>query len=115
MAVVAWVNFAYKLTAWRRDRASPALRSMTAASVFVALAFTLSTPWVYTTLDRLLAVPNLARLLSHTSVMALGISTQAWLLYWVSPPERLRPRVWRRAALFATAATAMTVLFILAP
>jgi hypothetical protein len=115
VAVTAWVVLVFKIVALRSDRRSVALWTMSASSLFVALSGTFSTPIVYTRLDALLGVPNLARLLSHTSIMAMGISTQAWLLYCVSPPERLRQRVLRRASLFLVAATAMTVLFVLAP
>lgn len=113
-AVISWIAVGFKVAALRRDPTSPAQRAMVASFAALAVSFTFSTPPVYLAFDRLVGVPNLARLCAHSSVMALSISAQGWLLYWAHP-DQIRARVLRRTAVFIAVVAAMTVLFFLAP
>ncbi|MDI6102646.1 hypothetical protein QLQ12_28905 [Actinoplanes sp. NEAU-A12] len=113
-AGIAWLAFGFKAAALRHDPSSPPLRSMTATFLTLASAMTFATPWVYLGFDAFVNVPNLARLCTHVSVMALSLSVQGWLLYWASP-ENLRRSLLRRGALFLVVVATMTALFVLAP
>ena len=105
----------YKLPDLLRDPKSPMLRAFCAAVASLLWGFTFATPVIYVSFDRLVGVPNLARLMMHTGIMALSAALQRLLLYWAYPAEEAAARARRRVGGFLLAVATMTVLFILAP
>src|SRR5690606_6600858 len=114
VAVVALIALAYKIPALLRDPRSPTRRALVAMLACLVWAPTVNTPAVYLAFDQLVGVPNLARLVAHTGILGFAVSVQILLLYW-TVPQPGAARTWLRLASVAAAATAMTVLFILAP
>ncbi|MGK5629357.1 MAB_1171c family putative transporter [Streptomyces sp. URMC 123] len=109
-AVVAWLALAYKLTALRRSPRDNALIALCCVLGFSALSFTLSHPYVWRHVDRLVGVPNGAALLAMTCVMLLVASQQIVLEFWAHPPRR----AWRGARLrMLTTALVLTTLVTL--
>ncbi|MFJ9418666.1 MAB_1171c family putative transporter [Streptomyces sp. NPDC101227] len=96
-AVVAWLAFAYKLSALRKSPRDYALIALCGALLFSALSFTLAEPSLYQAIDRLLGVPNSAALMCMGCVVALLACQQVVLSFWAHPPglawRRARPRV----------------------
>jgi membrane-associated phospholipid phosphatase len=113
--VIAWIAFLYKLRDLRHDPKSPMLRSFCAALASVAYGLTFATPVVYVTFDRLVGVPNLARLMMHVGIMSFSASVQRLLLHWAYPGDDARARAARRIWVYVAAVAALTTLFILAP
>lgn len=114
VAVVGAIALAYKIPALLRDPRSPTRRALVAMLACLVWAPTMNTPAVYLAFDRLVGVPNLARLVAHTGILGFAVSVQILLLHW-TVPQPARWRTWMRLASVAVAATAMMVLFILAP
>lgn len=114
VAVVAVIALAYKIPALLRDPRSPTRRALVAMLACLVWAPTMNTPAVYLAFDRLVGVPNLARLVAHAGILGFAVSVQILLLHW-TVPQPGAARTWIRLASVAAAATAMTVLFLLAP
>jgi hypothetical protein len=114
-AVLSFVAFVYKFLGLRRDPRNSAMRALVASLGGMCAGFLFITPWVYTAFDSAVGVPNLARLLTHVSVMFLTAAMQRWLLFWVYEPDEVRRRGRIRLVVFCLSVAAMTALFIAAP
>ncbi|WP_018680938.1 MAB_1171c family putative transporter [Actinokineospora enzanensis] len=113
-AGVAWVSLLLKLPSLlRRDR-GPAAIAIGLFYLFMGLTFTISDPRVWAVLDRATGVPNLALLLSQSSVICVSASQLAALTFWAHPDEKARPMVRRQMWGFAGVLAAMAVLFAMA-
>jgi hypothetical protein len=113
--VLAWAAVVVKLPAVRRSPGNPALRAFWTALVALAMSFTVLLPPVYFTVDRLLGIPNLARLLAHALALVNACAAQAFLLHLNFPRAVARRKVRRRGWGLAATLVLMTVLFTLAP
>lgn len=114
VAALAAIALAYKIPALLRDPRSPTRRALVAMLACLVWAPTVNTPVVYLAFDRLVGVPNLARLVAHAGILGFAVSVQILLLHW-TVPQPARWRTWVRLASVVVAAAAMTVLFVLAP
>jgi hypothetical protein len=114
-AVLAWTGLAYRLArGLRQDPRDPSLYSVGAAFALLGIIFTVSTPAVWSRIDRAVAIPNLSLLISQGCVIAFSGTIQCIIIFWTHP----RPDSWRRArwrvAWVLGVLVAMTVLFIAA-
>jgi hypothetical protein len=114
-ALLLWAAAAFRLPAVRCHPADLALRAYWLALVSLAAALTVLLAPIAVALDRLLGIPNLARLLGNGLALASSLSVQAFLLLLnfdrAVALRKIRTRSWWLAA----ALVAMTVLFALAP
>ena len=111
-AAVAWTALAYRLVrGLRQDPRDPALYAVCTAFALMGVIFTVSTPAIWSRLDAVLDVPNLALLISQSGVIAFSGTIQCLIIFWTGP----RAVGWRRArwrVLWVVAVlTAMAVLF----
>lgn len=113
LAAVAWIGLAVKLRDLRRGR-NPSRIAVCGALALLGSTFTASTPAVWSWLDRITGVANLAALWAHLCVVAFSGTVQLLVLWWVNPPEVARRRARARLALLAVAAVALVVLFLAA-
>ncbi|MFC0528191.1 MAB_1171c family putative transporter [Phytohabitans kaempferiae] len=113
LAAVAWIGLAVKLRDLRRGR-NPSRVAVCGALALLASTFTVSTPAVWSWLDRTTGVANLAALWAHLCVVAFSGTVQLLVLWWVNPPEAARPRARARLVLLAVTAVAMVALFLAA-
>jgi hypothetical protein len=117
-AAVAWAAFIYKARDLRYSK-NLALFMILGCFGFLGLTFTVSTPSVWSAIDRAADYPNLNALISQSCVMMFGISQQALLLLWSADPSpagiaRAHRRILRRVIAFAVALAGMMVLFFAA-
>lgn len=113
-ASVAWISLLFKLPALLSRARGPAATAIGFFYLFMGLTFTISDPRVWALLDRLTGVPNLALLLSQSSVIGVAASQLAALTHWALPSDEARPRVRRQLWVFACVLVAMAALFALA-
>ncbi|BFU44827.1 MAB_1171c family putative transporter [Krasilnikovia sp. MM14-A1004] len=114
-ALAAWIAFAYKANHLRHDRANPALRAMTAAFGFAAVAFTLTVGPVYRPIDAGPGVPNLAKLLIHSCMVLFSVFALQLLSYWRYPARRARRRARMHLVAGLIILAMMATLILLAP
>jgi hypothetical protein len=97
LAVVAWIAAAYRLSALRRHTGTPARYAVISALALLAVTFTVSVPSVWSALDRITGVNNIAALVAHLCVVGFSTVVQVLLVWWASPAEialrRSRPRL----------------------
>ncbi|MFJ5926863.1 MAB_1171c family putative transporter [Kitasatospora sp. NPDC092948] len=120
----AWAVAWLKLRAWRRDP-SFGLLVVTLAVASPATAFLLASPLLYRAVGRLTGVGNLATLLVYLGVVGFSAAAMVLALVWAPPEERagdqvwapldgrLRQRVRRRTAVFATLVPVLVALFLI--
>ncbi|GAA4695470.1 MAB_1171c family putative transporter [Phytohabitans rumicis] len=113
LAAVAWAGFAVKLRDLRRGP-NPARYAVCGALALLGSTFTVSTPAVWSWLDRTTGVANLAALWAHLSVVGFSATVQLLVLWWVNPTDLARRRTRARLAFLAVAAATMVVLFLAA-
>ncbi len=70
IALVLWGNFAYKLRRFQGRPRDDAQRANFATLLCMALAFTILDPPIYTAIDLVTGIPNLARLLGNSCGVA---------------------------------------------
>ncbi|MCA2215990.1 MAB_1171c family putative transporter [Jidongwangia harbinensis] len=114
-ALASWIAFLYKMNHLRRDWSNPALRAMCAAFGFSAVAFTLTLGPVYQPVDAALGVPNLTKLLVHSSMVMFSVFVLQLLAFWEWPARRARSRTRAVMALGLVVVAAMSALILLAP
>ncbi|SEF94371.1 hypothetical protein SAMN05444920_1011078 [Nonomuraea solani] len=129
IAAICWVVFVVKAADLVRRPRHPGLRSLVVICLGLSVALTVGIPPVYAAFDRLTDVPNAAKLIQHLATLTAAGAISVML---VGPDiarardrDRDRPgarargrgraRARRRIVLGCGAATAMTVLFALAP
>src|SRR3989337_2885576 len=113
LAAVAWIGLAVKLRDLRRGR-NPSRVAVCGALALIASTFTVSTPAVWSWLDRTTGVANLAALWAHLCVVAFSGTVQLLVLWWVNPPEVAQRQARARLAPLAVTAAALLVLFLAA-
>jgi hypothetical protein len=113
LAAVAWIGLAVKLRDLRRGR-DPSRVAVCGALALLGSTFTVSTPAVWSWLDRTTGVENLAALWANLSVVAFSGTVQLLVLWWVNPPEVARRQARLRLAFLAVTAVALVVLFLAA-
>lgn len=111
-AAMAWSAAGYKVSALRRDPRNPALWALVLSIVFPAAAFTLATPVAHQAVDRALQRPNLATLLTYSSVVAYSATTLVMLWYWQLPVRLAGRRARLVVAAYLPLLIAMAVLFL---
>ena len=114
LSVITWSAFAYKVKDLIGDWQNRELRLLCLAIATFATPFVLASPEVYTGIDHLLGVPNIATLLVYTSVAICLTSFVALLVSWSSAAEhqvRLRHRL--LVGYSVTTVIVMTVSFFL--
>ncbi|NYI06857.1 MAB_1171c family putative transporter [Allostreptomyces psammosilenae] len=112
----AYLLLAFKVRAvWRAP--SPSLYTLTSCLAFPATAFVVAAPAVYTTVDRLTGVPNLATLLVYCLITGFSASGTVQTLLWTRPdPDRawdLSRRSVRWVLLLAVIVVAMMITLFL--
>lgn len=113
-AGLAWLAVVYKSLAFRRPRE-------TASAIFLltlimaAAAVTILLPPIYVAVDRLMGIPNLARLLANGSILLASWGVQLFMWRLNYPDRPLMPRVLSSGLLALTILVAMSVLFTIAP
>ncbi len=129
VALVAWAGAANVLnrilnppiraggaasTSGRRE-VDRGLVGMFVAMVGLAMTFTLSTPFIWLQVDRILHVPNIATLISQMFVLVYTAGQEVMLLYWLYPLEKkARRHVRIRVIALSLIVPVMAVLFLAA-
>lgn len=88
---LAWAAVAYKLSAFLRHPGEPALRSFWFGLLALALSLTTLLPPVYLGIDRLVGIPNLARVLAHCLMVLAAWSIHMFLFHLNYPDAQARP------------------------
>ncbi|HEV2347927.1 MAG TPA: MAB_1171c family putative transporter [Actinocrinis sp.] len=106
-----WITVIWRAPAARR---TPIKKSLWLALTGLAIALTVELPWSITIIDRATGVTDLATLIKHV----VGVGACAAVLDWVialTEPQRIHWHLRHRHSIAAAAATALAVLFFLAP
>jgi hypothetical protein len=111
LAVIAWAGAAYRLVGLRRGAGTPARYAVISALALLAITFTVSTPHVWSLLDRVTGVANIAAVAAHLCVVGFSGTVQLLLIWWAHPPDEARRRARYRLVFLAVVATALLVLF----
>jgi hypothetical protein len=115
LATLAWIATGYRqLVSMRRGSGTPARHAVTVAIGLLAVTFTVSTPAVWTFLDRVTGVNNIAALIAHLCVVGFSTTVQVLLLWWANPAETARRKARRRYLFLVAVAVCLLVLFVLA-
>ena len=93
IATILWGNLLYKLLRFRRRPQNDAQRANSLTLLCMAVCFTVLDPPIYTAIDRVTDIPNLARLLGNGSgvVGACAFGPVATELSGSVPRDR---RIW---------------------
>lgn len=110
-AATAWTATGYKVAALRHDPRDPGLWALTACIALPAAAFTMAIPTVYTLVNELLGVPNLASLLVYGCIVGYSVAALIMLMLWHLPAVEARRRGRRLLVFYAIVLTTMAVLF----
>jgi hypothetical protein len=113
LAAVAWIGLAVKVRDLHRGR-NPSRVAVCGALALLGSTFTVSTPAVWSWLDRTTGVANLAALWAHLCVVAFSGTVQLLVLWWVNPPAAARRRARTRLSFLLVTAVALVVLFLAA-
>ncbi len=110
IATILWGNLLYKLLRFRRRPQNDAQRANSLTLLCMAVCFTVLDPPIYTAIDRVTDIPNLARLLGNGSgvVGACAFGPVATELSGSVPRDR---RIWDSWWLMAMTLTVMIALF----
>jgi hypothetical protein len=111
-ALLMWAAVLYKFP--RRRPPEPGARFLWLTLLGLALAMTVLLPPVYQIVDRLVGVPNLARLLGNGLVLVAGWTAQAYLFHLNYSAERARPAIRRNGCLLLVTLIGTSILFSLA-
>jgi hypothetical protein len=114
-ALIAWTAAAYKLPAALRRPRDPNLVALVVALGVLGIVFTVSTPAVWSGIDRAAGWPNLSFLLSQACVMIWTVIVQILMVLWAYPPADARPKVRIRILIASATVAVMVTLFLLAP
>lgn len=114
-AIVAWSAAVYKLPGAIRRPRDPHVITLTAALSVLGLIFAISTPPIWTWIDRVAGWPNLSFLLSQGCVMIWTVTVQILMVLWAYPPAKARSKIRTRLLIAAATITTMITLFSLAP
>lgn len=114
-AVLAWAAVAYQLPALRRSPDDPAARAYLLTLCALASALTVLAHPVYFALDRLIGIPNLARLLGHSCILVTSWAVQALLLHLNFARDVAEARIRQLSVALAFSLVLMSLLFGLAP
>jgi len=111
---LAWAAVAYKLLALHRTPGELGLRSFWFGLLALALSLTTLLPPVYLGIDRLVGIPNLARLLAHCLMVIAAWSIHMFLFYLNYPDAQARPGRRREGLLLGLTIALLIGLFGLA-
>src|SRR5204862_5770863 len=110
-----WLLCVRKVRALRTDPTNQGLRTLCYFFFAAGIVYTLATPFIYMTIDRLTRIPNLSILPCYVAGLVTIALQQVMLTYWAYPSDQVRSRVRRRIVVLTLAVTAMTVAFFAAP
>ncbi|MGP4002777.1 MAB_1171c family putative transporter [Streptomyces sp. 8N706] len=110
LAVITWSAFLYKSRDLLRDWHNRELRLLCLAISTFATPFVFAAPAVYVRVDRLLGTPNIATLITYSSVAVCITSFLALLVSWSSAQHRIRLRH-RMLMAYAVATIATLITF----
>jgi len=113
--VLSWAAVAYRTGAAWRSQPAPGQRALWLTLLCVALALTVLLAPLYLAFDRVLGVPNLARLVGHGFVVGAAWSVQVFLNALTYPAPVARTRNRQAALLFVVALSGLGFLFAHAP
>lgn len=110
-AVIGGVAFAYLLPLALRHP-NPARTAITVATGSFTVGIAIANPVVSDVIDRVMGLPNLARVIAHGYAIVIAASAEAMLLFLALPAEQARPRVSRRIVASAIAYGGMVTLWL---
>ncbi|MEQ4302037.1 MAB_1171c family putative transporter [Plantactinospora sp. B6F1] len=110
-AGVAWIAVSYKLVALARNPRNLNLWVLTLCIALPAAGFTMAVPAVYTSVNRLFGVPNLASLLVYGCIVGYSITALVMLMLWHMPAAEALPRARVLAVFYGLVLVTMAVLF----
>ncbi|WP_327586858.1 hypothetical protein OHA25_07500 [Nonomuraea sp. NBC_00507] len=115
IATLFWLVLIVKTADLLRQPHNWGLRHLVMLCLGLSIALTVGIPPIYATIDWLTHVPNLAKLLQHLATISACGAGSVMMIRLDRDAPRPGARVRRRIALAGAVATAMTVLFFLAP
>ena len=113
-AALAWAAFGYKLHHLRQrstDAGGPVLRAVVSVLGLAAVLASISPNIVGSTLDPLLGVAGLTRLLANVVSMATCLAIIGWLLYLSRPEAEARARLRVHVRIFVAVLIPILILF----
>ncbi|HEY8532694.1 MAG TPA: MAB_1171c family putative transporter [Micromonospora sp.] len=111
-AVFGAVAFAYLIPLALRHP-TPARTAITVATGAFTVGITIANPVVADVIDRIVGLPNLARVIAHGHAIVIAASAEAMLLFLALPAAQAKPRVAWRIVVSAIAYSGMLALWLL--